>query len=220
MTRLVLFTGMGADRRLTDPVRPAGADFVNPDHLEPEPGELLPAYAARCADAAGLRPGDFVGGVSFGGMVAAEAARQRPVKGLVLLGSTIHPERLPVTYRWFEHIGPVLPDVLLRVRRWGPFIRTRFGPLSDEGVALLQDMVDVCPPSRIRAFGRMIVRWRGPSAFACPVLSVHGDRDRVIPPFAAEKGLMLKGAGHCFTLTHAAETVAALSAFLQPTSAR
>ncbi|MDX6769265.1 MAG: alpha/beta fold hydrolase [Elusimicrobiota bacterium] len=212
--RLVLFSGLGGDHRLTRPVVVPGVEVLTPDHLEPLPGERLPAYARRAADAAGLAAGDAVGGVSFGGMIAAEVARQREVAALVLLGTCVRPRRLPASYRLLEKIGPLLPDAVLGLRTWAQFVRRRFAPMTPEGVAVLQAMAADCPPARIRAFGRMLMDWDGVEAFGCPVLSIHGDRDAIIPLSCAEPGLVLKEAGHSFTLTHASQTAGAIAAFL------
>lgn len=212
--RLVLFSGLGGDSRLTSPISVPGVSVVAPDHLEPGPGEDLPAYAARVADRHGVGPGDVVGGASFGGMIAAEIARQRPVAGLVLLGSCVHPERLPWTYRWVERIGRFIPDPVLRIRTWGPLLRWRFAPVTPEAVACLAAMARDCTPNQLRGFGRMLFGWKGIERFSCPVLSVHGDHDLIIPRACAEPGVVLKDAGHCFTLTHAAQTSAAVREFL------
>ena len=214
MRRLFLFSGIGGDHRLTRPVAVPGVEVVTPDHLEPLPGEDLPAYARRVADAHAIGAQDVVGGVSFGGMIATEIARQRRVAGLVLLGSCARPRRLPSFYRLLERVGPLLPDFFLGLRTWAQFVRRRFAPMTPEGVAILQAMAADCPPSRIRAFGRMLMAWDGVEEFDCPLLSIHGDRDTIIPPPCAEPGLMLKDAGHSFTLTHAPQVGTAIGDFL------
>ncbi|MEE8425467.1 MAG: alpha/beta hydrolase, partial [Elusimicrobiota bacterium] len=61
---------------------------------------------------------------------------------------------------------------------------------------------------------RMAMNWAGAEGVLCPVLSVHGDRDVIIPPSCAEPGIVLKDAGHAFTLTHAEETNSAIKGFL------
>ncbi len=214
MSRLVLFSGLGGDHRLTRPVVVPGVEVVTPDHLEPLPGEDLPAYARRAADAVGLAESDAVGGTSFGGMLAAEIARRRRVSALVLLGTCVRPQRLPASYRLLERLGPFLPDAFLGIRAWAQVVRRRFAPMTPEGLAVLQAMAADCPPARLRAFGRMLMTWDGVEAFACPVLSIHGDRDTIIPLSCAEPGLVLKEAGHSFTLTHAPQVGAAIADFL------
>lgn len=212
--RLVLFCGLGADGRLMRPVEVPGVSVLTPDHLDPREGESLKAYAARVAAAHGIGPKDAVGGASFGGMLAAEIAAQRPVAALVLLGTCVRPRRLPWSFRLIYAFRRVIPDLALGVRSWTPLLRWRFAPLSDEALALLADMNARCPASHVRELGRMAVEWEGATELPRPTLSVHGRRDRVIPLRCAEPGVVLDDAGHAFTLTHPRETADVLRGFL------
>jgi pimeloyl-ACP methyl ester carboxylesterase len=205
---------MGGDGRLMERLRVPGVEVATPDHLDPDPAEDLPSYAARVARRQRIGPDDVVGGASFGGMLAAEIARQNPVAGLILLGSSLHPERLPWTYKWVEKLGKWIPDVFLGIRTWPPLVHMRFSPVAPEALLVIVQMAKSCPPSQLRGFGRMALGWQGAPRLNCPLLSIHGDRDRIIPLRCAEPGLVLKDAGHAFTLMHVPETVAALSSFL------
>jgi pimeloyl-ACP methyl ester carboxylesterase len=190
-------------------------DVVTPDPIEPASGESLADYGKRIADQFQIVGTDVVGGASFGGMLAAEIARQRPVAGLILLGSCIRPSRLPRLYRWVEKIGRVVPDRLLGFRSWDPLVRWRFAPITRQAEQCLVAMAASCPPARLRSFGRMIVDWSGIDQVSCPVLSIHGARDRIIPLACAESGLVLDDAGHAFTLTHVEQTKSAIREFLK-----
>jgi pimeloyl-ACP methyl ester carboxylesterase len=213
--RLLLFSGMGADTRLFGSIRIAEAEIVTPDHREPEKGETFVHYASRIADDLDIQPADIIGGVSFGGMLAGEIARQRPVAGLILLGSCLQPTRLPLSYRWVERLGPFLPDFVLRFRSWGPLVRWRFAPLTRDAEACLIEMARTCGPAQIRTFGHMVIGWKGVEDIHCPVLSIHGDGDRIIPLKCADADVILKDAGHAFTLTHPDETNSAIREFLR-----
>jgi pimeloyl-ACP methyl ester carboxylesterase len=212
--RLVLFSGMGGDGRLMRPLQVPGIAVCTPDHVEPRPGEGLSGYAARVAELMSIGASDVIGGASFGGMIAAEIARQRAVAGLILLGSCVRPQCLPWAYTWIERLGKFLPDRLLGCRSWRPLVRWRFAPVTAEAERCLRAMAATCPASQLRGFGRMALNWTGVERFSCPVLAVHGDRDRIIPVGCAEPGLILHNAGHAFTLTHAEQTIAAIQEFL------
>ena len=213
--RLVLFSGMGADARLFHSIRIPEVEIVTPDHTEPTPGETLTAYAARIADGLYIEPPDIVGGISFGGMLAGEIARQREVAGLILLGSCLRPDRLPRSYRWIERFGCFIPDFVLSIRAWWPLVRWRFAPLTRDAEKCLIEMARASNPAQIRTFGRMIIDWKGAANIQCPVLSIHGDRDRVIPLKCADADVILEAAGHAFTLTHSEETNSAIREFLR-----
>ncbi len=213
--RLVLFSGMGADSRLFRSIQIPQAEIVTPDHTEPAQGETLTQYASRIADRLNIQPTDVVGGVSFGGMLAGEIAQQRPVAGLILLGSCLQPSRLPRLYRCVEGLGRFIPDLVLGLRSWRPLVRWRFAPITRDAETCLVEMAASCPTAQIRAFGRMVLGWAGADNLACPVLSIHGDRDRIIPLKCTEPDVILKDAGHAFTLTHADQTISAIQEFLR-----
>ena len=213
--RLVLFSGMGGDGRLFRSIRIPDAEIVTPDHIEPAQGETLTQYAARIADGLDIQPADIVGGASFGGMLAGEIARQREVAGLILLGSCLRPGLLPWSYRWVERVGRFIPDFVLGLRSWRPLVRWRFAPVTPDAETCLVEMAVSYPTAQIRAFGRMVIGWTGVDSVPCPVLSIHGDWDRIIPLKCAEPDIILKDAGHAFTLTHADQTNSAIREFLR-----
>ena len=114
--------------------------MVTPDHAEPMPGETLIQYAARIANRLNIQPSDIIGGISFGGMLAGEIARQRHVAGLILLGSCLQPGRLPGLYQWLERLGRFIPDFVLSLRSWRPLVRWRFAPLTKDAETCLIEM--------------------------------------------------------------------------------
>lgn len=195
-------------------------EILTPEHLEPVPGETLPQYALMVAESQGIRAEDAVGGISFGGMIAGEIARQRPAAGLILLGSCLGPLGLPSWYRWLERVCRFIPDSAFSFRSWRPLVRWRFAPLTREAETCLVEMMADHPMPMIRAFGRMAIGWEGVDAVPCPVLSIHGDMDRIIPLSSVNPDVILKDAGHAFTLTHADQTVAAIRDFLDQVSAK
>ena len=188
---------------------------MTPDHTDPAQGETLTQYASRIAGGLNIQPTDIVGGVSFGGMLAGEIARQRPVAGLILLGSCLRPGRLPRSYRRIERLGRFIPDFVLGLRSWRPLVRWRFAPLTRDAETCLIEMAVSYPTAQIRAFGRMVIGWTGVDNVPCPVLSIHGDRDRIIPLKCADPDLILKDAGHAFTLTHADQMIPPIQEFLR-----
>ena len=211
--RILLFSGMGGDPRLFEKLSLEPFRLVAPEYPDPLPRETLAEYAGRIADANRVGVDDIVGGASFGGMIAAEIAQRRKVAGLILLASTLRPERLPMPYRWMCRAEPLVPDFVLDLRRWRPLVRWRFSSPTPEAEACIRAMSIACPRSRLRAFGRMLADWRGLTRPPCPFLSVHGARDRMIPVDSAEPSSILEDAGHALTLTHAGETAGAIVAF-------
>lgn len=213
--RVVLFSGMGGDKRMFAPIRAAGFELVAPDHIEPQEGEGLEAFAERTASRHGLGADDVVGGVSFGGMLAAQISSRRKVAGVVLLASCHQPRRLQARYRAVEFFSRALPDALLGLRSWPPLVRGRFAPVDPANAALLIEMARGYSPAMLRRFGRMIVEWPGVESFSCPMLAVHGADDRIIPRGCIDAHVVLPAAGHAISLTHPGPVNAAIQDFLR-----
>ena len=212
--RLVLLSGISGDGRLFSTLNIPQANVLTPSHVYPQRGETLVDYAERVADAHEIGPDDVIGGASYGGMLAGQIASRRKVAGLIVLGSCLKPAKLPRSYHWMERVGRALPNPILMMRTWGPVMKLGLSPMTDEGQAILRAMARDFNPRVLRRFGRMIVQWPGVETPACPTLVLHGDKDVVIPPRCAQPHRVIKNAGHCFTLTHAEETSAAIAAFL------
>jgi pimeloyl-ACP methyl ester carboxylesterase len=217
--RFILFSGLGGDHRLFGPIRIPDVEMLTPDYIEPIAGESLAAYARRISGDLRIQSDDIVGGASLGGMIAAEIAQQQPVTALVLLGSCIHPERLPWSYRCIGRLAPFFPGFLLWFRSWRPLVRWRFSPLTAEAETCIIEMAADCSLHHLRTFGAMIMGWDGVKKLSCPVLSIKADKDRIIPPACSEQGITLKNAGHSFTLTHGKETCSAIEEFLRANNA-
>ena len=206
---------MGGDKRMFAPIRAPGFELVAPEHLEPEEGEDLASFASRTAERHGIGADDVVGGVSFGGMLAAQISSRRPVAGVVLLASCHQPRRLQARYRAVELFSRAIPDAFMGLRSWPPLVRGRFAPVDARSAELLIEMARGYSPAMLRRFGRMIVEWPGVDKFSCPMLAVHGADDRIIPLSCIDAHLVLPAAGHAITLTHPEAIGAAIQDFMR-----
>ena len=104
--QLVLFPGLGTDRRLFEPQRSAFPDLWVPPWIVPKRKETLPDYAARMAETIVPRRPTVLGGASFGGMVAYEMARHVEPEAVVLIGSCRSPRSLHPVARGLRPLVP------------------------------------------------------------------------------------------------------------------
>ncbi len=96
---LVLLPGMGADHRMFAPQQLAFPQLEVPAWITPEPRESLAHYAERLAAGLSLTKECFLGGASFGGVVALEMACLVQPRACFLIGSLREPNDLPTSYR-------------------------------------------------------------------------------------------------------------------------
>ena len=202
---LILLSGMGADERLFRRQKEALPDLRLPGWIAPERGDDLPRYAQRLA--ASIDPGGpcFVGGASFGGMIALEMARHLDVRGCFLISSVRSSRELPLRARMFKPLAMVLPPgsggipplaarAALRVA--GPF-------LSPVPYNLVRQLADA--DGRFLRWASMaLLRWRPHAdSLAVPVHQIHGDRDHVLPHTLTLPDALIAGGGHLLPMTHA-----------------
>jgi len=201
--RLLLLPGLGADQRLFSRLGKLCMPVVTPRLPLPEVGETFTAYSLRVAAQLELRPEDWIGGSSFGSIIAADIARRRPVAGLVLIGGALSPLSLPPALRFFSGLADFLPFGLLQPLLSQPFmLRQIFGSLDSESFGQLAAMVRATPLKMFRRGIRFLSRYRPDIPVLCPVYAIHGDRDRLLNPPPLPRCRIVPGAGHAISLSH------------------
>lgn len=201
--RVFLITGFALDKRAFDFMRLPENTFHALDLIPVLKGESLRDYAKRMAGEIGLAPGDVIGGVSLGGMLALEMAKVVDVSGVVIIASATHPRFIRKRFKMWAPIASSVPDgVIRRIFTLIPRILALQNMLTPEGQALLADIMGRFPPSLLKAFPMMILRWPGcepPARFA----HIHSDGDWLIRPNGDPSTMsILPGRNHLITVSH------------------
>jgi pimeloyl-ACP methyl ester carboxylesterase len=207
MLPLFLLPGMGADARMFQPQLAAIPSASVPAWIAPGPRESLPSYAARMARA--VDPGGpcFVGGASFGGMVAVEMARHLEARACFLIGSVRSPAELPPRthlYRWLGHWtgGHGLGLV--------PGVAAALDALASRWLSPAVGSLVVQLAGTDRRFFRWaaltVLQWQPtPGPLTCPILQIHGDEDHMLPHRFTRPDVLVHGAGHLVSMSHGEE---------------
>jgi pimeloyl-ACP methyl ester carboxylesterase len=208
---IYLIPGMTSDYPVYSRILPLLPSAVVIDFIQPNPRETLVSYASRMASQ--LPSNSFIGGVSFGGIVALEVARILRPRGCILISSIRHPSELPP---WFR-IGRLL----------GGRCCSFFLGMIGSAAAMLPK--SVCTSTTIRATklagldGRWyrwatsaVVDWKPELAFdGCPVLQIHGTADTTFPIRYTHPDIIVPDGRHALPISHPAETVKAIRAFIK-----
>ena len=201
--RVFLITGFALDKRAFDFMRLPEDTFRALDLIPVRKGESLREYAKRMAAEIGLAPGDVIGGVSLGGMLALEMAKVVDVLGVVTIASATHPRFIRKRFKMWAPIASSVPDAIIRrIFALIPRILALQNMLKPEGQALLADIMGRFPPSLLKAFPMMIMRWPGCEPPARCV-HIHSDGDWLIRPNGGPSSLnILPGRNHLITVSH------------------
>ena len=204
--RLVLFPGLGADARMYEPQRAAFPWLEVPRWLEPRRRETLADFARRTAEQVDPTGSLVLGGSSFGGMVALEAARHLNPRAVLLIGSCRSPRSVPWGFRAAARVGRFAPGPALRVIHGLNSRSTRmFGNLNPEQHAMMVAMMRAADPAFIQWGGHALTCWAGAGDVAVPVYHIHGGDDRIMPCRLVRPDVIVPGAGHLLNVTHADE---------------
>lgn len=234
-TKLVLYPGLGADARIFAPQHEAFGDRLLtpewPDMRDAARPWTLREIGARAAAALEREPAlagsaYVVGGLSFGGQVALEAARAlaeraQPVIAVALIASCRSERAVPEVFRRRQDAGRWIPAPLVRFLLRGPVVRTfaAINNLSAEHGRLLYEIAAGVNVGLLRKQAEACAQWTfDPVAFTSEtglaIRQIHGSRDPVIPMTPGDPDEVIEGGKHLIHLTHAPEVNAWLSGVL------
>ena len=200
---LILLPGLGADSRMFSSLATGLPPIVTPRWIEPHRGESLVDYARRFAEV--IDPGRpfYIGGASFGGVMAQEVAALLPnVRGCFVIGSTCSDKSRPWRIRVLLPITPLV-GILPRLAPWIVRLTGRWLRPATRGV--LMQLSDTDPKFLSWGAGA-ILRWKPSEAVArVPVCQIHGSRDLVFPVGLTNPDYTVPGAGHLIAITHPKE---------------
>jgi pimeloyl-ACP methyl ester carboxylesterase len=158
-----------------------------PAWIDPEPGESLERYARRWAEE--LRREDdprptFLGGVSFGGVLAMHMAEVLQPDAVILIASCPSSEDVPLRYELAAKLGMSLPAGV--VRKMLPLAAAVFAlreGLDADHFTLVRSIAKNADPEKLRWAAKAVAEWSftGRDELPCPVYRVHGRYDWVLP---------------------------------------
>ncbi|UOR05106.1 alpha/beta hydrolase [Hymenobacter aerilatus] len=212
--KVYLFPGLGADERIFRHLQPLlHTETQVLPWLTPEPRESLPHYVARMAERVVSNEPCLLVGVSFGGVVALEMCRLRPMARAVLISSIPDADCLPPLLRIIRNTGiyklvpPQLLKLLPRVGQW------YFGINNREEYHLFREILRDMEPVYTRWAIDRLLHWD--STDIGRGVQILGTRDRVFPPGPSPVDYLIPGGGHFMVLTHAREISVILNGMLK-----
>lgn len=215
---VVLLPGLGADERLFQRHREVLPELIVPAWPKPAAGDTLSGFAARLVERIPRSDDLYLGGASFGGMVALELAALLRPRGVFLIGSCTSPASIPFLVRELRAVARALPARAFHPRRWSlPLVLPKFGRLGREDRELFVSMARETPGSFLKWGIEALLSWR-PSPVASPIHQIHGSADRLLPPRLVRPARVVAGGGHLLSLTHPQEVNAFLAEVLRAAS--
>jgi pimeloyl-ACP methyl ester carboxylesterase len=197
-----LTPGLGADERVFRGLSLPGPAVVLHWLVPQSPTEPLRQYAARLAEAVPPDQPCWLVGVSFGGLLALEIGRVRPLARMVLISSLADASQLPPLLklgritRLYRLVPFGLLPLLPRLAQW--FFGARNGPEYRLLARILRDT----DPAFAKWATRQLLHWD--STGVPRAVRLYGTHDRLLPAGHSPVDYALPGAGHFMIVSHAA----------------
>lgn len=202
--RIYCISGLGADEQIFSNLQLPGYELVCLQWLQPERQESFTDYAQRMyAQMADTNP--ILLGVSFGGMLGIEIAKQFPVKKLILISSVKIKTEQPW---WMRLAGKMKLHHLVRARPHPllyPIENYFLGVKEKEEVELAIHFRKTVDRDYLQWAIHNIVTY---SNVTIPgnILHIHGTADKLFPLRYVNAHYKIKGGGH-FMLYNRAEEI-------------
>lgn len=197
-----LIPGLGADERVFQSLQLLGEVHVLSWLAPQSPAELLARYATRLAAAVPVARPCWLVGVSFGGALALEIGKVRPLARVVLISSLVGPAELPGLARLARATGLHRWLPLQLLQRLPRVAQCFFSVENGAEYQLLRQIIRDTSPQFIRWAIAQLLHW--PGSNTPPAARIHGTRDRLLPAGAARSQHRLPG-GHFIIVSRAAE---------------
>jgi pimeloyl-ACP methyl ester carboxylesterase len=201
--KIYCISGLGADEKIFKNLELNGYELHPISWMRPHAGESIGDYARRMAEPI-KEDNAILLGVSFGGMVGIEIARQRPLKKLILVSSIKSIAELP---RWMKVAGKLKLNRVLPVRSFKfteKLDNHRLGVSNEEEREMARYYRQSADLVYVEWAVNQILNWKNEWVPA-NIVHIHGDCDKIFPPKKIQAHYMLKGATHMMIYNRAKE---------------
>ncbi len=211
--KVYFVSGLAADSRVFKNIKlPLHCEPVFLEWIEPAEKESLQSYALRLAEGIDANEPFAIVGLSMGGMIVTEIARQyKPVK-TILISSIPLSNQLPF---YFKAAGKLKLHKLVPVSLVKSAARyKRFFTLETlEDKSILRAIIDESDDKFIYWAMDAILQWRNQEPPAS-YIHIHGTRDEVLPLRFTKPTHIIKKGGHLMVMNKAREVNAILGEVL------
>ena len=202
------FSGLGADERVFQKLKLQGYQPVHIRWLEPEKRESIADYAKRLTkQIKSTRP--ILVGLSFGGIIAIEIAKQLDTEKVILISSTKNKKEIPFYFKIFRWL-PIQRLLPARIILWfGQLLASWFFSLEtiDERKLFRAILFDTDAKFMKWAIDR-VVSWKN-ELIPNNIYHIHGESDRIFPYKFVEEDFSVTKGGH-FMIMNRAEHISQL----------
>ncbi|NCD71820.1 alpha/beta hydrolase [Mucilaginibacter agri] len=204
MAKIFLIAGLGADYRLFKNIELSGHDVIYVHWIEPEPEDTLATYAGKLIDQYDIQAGDAVVGVSLGGMITIEIAKQVKLSKAILISSIKTSDEAPWYFGFFKKVTlyKLIPNKSFAPL--GVFIKPIFGQMAKDDELLFRSMLENSSPVFVKWAMNAVLNWKSKTVLP-NVYQITGNRDLVFNYKKISNTAIVNGGTHIMVFDKAKE---------------
>ncbi len=203
MNHIYLFSGLGADERVFQKLDFSNYEVTFVKWIEPIQNEPIEGYAKRISLQL-KHPNPILIGLSFGGIMAVEVAKQIPTKKVIIIASAKNKKEIPFYFRWlgWMRIDSIIPASILKKSNFLTYWFFGIESVTDK-LILKQILLDTNPIFLKWAIAK-IIRWKNKTSVE-NIIHIHGTADRLLPICFVQCDRKVIRGGHFMTLNKSQE---------------
>lgn len=200
---LYIFSGLGADERVFQKIDFSNFSTTIIKWIIPLDKETIEYYATRLLDQITTTKPILIG-LSFGGLMAVEVAKQIETEKVILISSAKTKYEIPFYYRFAGQLGlhKLLPTKLLKSSNF--ITNWFFGTNSTFDKQLLKQILIDTDPTFLKWAIDKVTHWTNKTQTK-NLFHIHGTSDRILPFKFVYSNSTIKNGGHLMTLNKAYE---------------
>ncbi len=172
-------SGLGADEKVFTNLELNGHDLRHIPWLRPKKKETIVGYASRMREQISESPAILLG-VSFGGMIGIEIAKQIQLEKLIIVSSIKNAKELP---SWMKYVGQLQLNKFLPIRSY-KFIEKidndRLGVSNEEERKMVQAYRRAADRVYMNWAVNEVLNWKN-DWLPENIVHIHGDKDKIFP---------------------------------------
>lgn len=213
MKTIYCISGLGADEKAFAKLHIRGFELKFIHWLMPQENETLEHYAGRMRKEI-KEENPVLMGLSFGGMVCTEIAKQIPVKKIILISSVKSSKELPT---WMKTVAA------LRLHKIIPLKSTKITePLQNRFLGVTSDEDKAVAANYRRGVDIVYINWAVNQALNWKnnwqhpyTYHIHGDNDKMFPIGNIKASYTIKDGGHFMIMNKADEVSKCINSILE-----
>lgn len=200
---LYIFSGLGADERVFQRLDFSGFSTTFIKWVVPHDTDTIEHYATRLLDQINTTKPILIG-LSFGGLIAVEVAKQIETEKVILIASAKTKNEIPFYYRFTGQLGlhKLLPTQLLKKSNF--ITNWFFGTTSPFDKQLLKQILIDTDPTFLKWAIDKVARWTNQTQTK-NIFHIHGSSDKILPLSYVKCNSTITNGGHLMTLNKADE---------------